>query len=157
MTRIVCPGSFDPIHLGHLDVIRRAARLFDEVIVAVTVNPSKTPMFSLDQRLELIRLSCAELGAVRPEAFGGGLIAEFCREQGATALVKGLRHGGDLDYETPMAVMNRELTGVDTVYLGADPAHVHLSSSLVKEVFSLGAEIENFVPAPVAEALAARR
>lgn len=155
MNRVVCPGSFDPLHNGHVDIITRASALFDEVIVAVSTNPAKTYRFDLDTRLGLCRESLAHLDNATVLPMGGGLLAEFCRQHGAGALVKGLRSGLDLEYELPMATMNRHLTGVDTVFLPTAAASGHVSSSLLKEVSALGGDIDQFVPEPVLRALAA--
>jgi pantetheine-phosphate adenylyltransferase len=153
MRRAVCPGSFDPIHLGHIEIITRTARLFDEVIVAVATNYSKKYLFTLDQRLEMTREVFTGLDGVIVLPMGPGLLAEFCHEQGASAIVKGLRNGSDLDYETPMAVTNRMLRGVETVFLPAEPRHAHLSSTIVKEVHSLGGDVTDMVPRVVARRL----
>ena len=153
MRRAVCPGSFDPLHKGHVEVIVRAANLFDEVIVAVSDNPAKRYRFSTERRLELIRATVSGLAGVRAQAMGPGLLAEFCREVGAGAIVKGLRNGPDLEFETPMAAMNRHLTGVETVFLPADARYVHLSSSLIKEVNGLGGDVSALVPTAVLSAL----
>ena len=157
MRRAVCPGSFDPLHKGHLEVIARAASMFDEVVVAVSDNPAKRYRFSTDERLELIRASVQGLAGVSAEAMGPGLLAEFCREIGAGVIVKGLRNGTDLEFEAPMAAMNRHLTGVETVYLPADARYTHLSSSLIKEVHGLGGDVREFVPAVVHARLEATR
>lgn len=115
MLRAVCPGSFDPLHHGHVEVIARAANLFDEVVVAVSVNPAKTYRFPMEQRIEMIESTFASLAGVVVKPMGTGLLAEFCRENGANAIVKGLRNGTDLEYEQPMATMNHHLTGIETV------------------------------------------
>lgn len=153
MRRAICPGSFDPVHLGHVAVIRRAARLFDEVIVAVATNPHKRHRFDEATRLRLVREALADQPAVSVAPLGAGLIAEYATRHGAVALVKGLRNGADYDYELPMATMNRALGAVETVFVPGDPGLLHLSSSLVKEVHSLGADVSGFVPRPVLEAL----
>jgi pantetheine-phosphate adenylyltransferase len=146
MRRAVCPGSFDPIHNGHIEVISRAAGLFDEVIVAVSTNYSKKYRFTLEERLEITGEALAHLPGVSIEYMGQGLLAEFCRSHGAAAIVKGLRSSHDLDYELPMATMNKQLTGVETVYLPAESTYQHLSSTLLKEVSALGGDISGFVP-----------
>lgn len=153
MSRIVCPGSFDPVHNGHVDVITRAARLFDDVIVAVSTNPAKTHRFGLDQRLALCEDALSHLDNAVVLPMGAGLLADFCRQHGATALVKGLRSGHDFEYELPMAAMNRHLTDVDTVFLPSSAESAHISSSLVKEVAALGGDIRPFVPPAVLRAL----
>ncbi|ACZ31295.1 pantetheine-phosphate adenylyltransferase [Xylanimonas cellulosilytica DSM 15894] len=157
MSIAVCPGSFDPFTLGHLDVVRRARALFDGVVVGVAKNAGKTGLLSLDQRVELVRAALAADPAtadVRAEVVPG-LVVDFCRDVGATALVKGLRGGGDLDAELPMALVNRHLSGVETVYLPADPAFAHIASSLVKDIARHGGVIEDLVPDGVAPAVRA--
>jgi pantetheine-phosphate adenylyltransferase len=144
--RCVCPGSFDPVTNGHVDVVRRASTLFDEVVVAVLTNPAKRPLFSLEERLELLHDSLAGIGGVRVEAVSGGLLVDFCTQVGAAAIVKGLRSGTDFAYELPMALMNRHLTGVETVFLPGTPEYEHVSSSLVKEVASHGGDVSGLVP-----------
>jgi len=167
--RCVCPGSYDPVTNGHLDVVRRAAGMFDEVVVAVLTNPAKRGLFSLDERLALIDAALAESSnssdasgdhlrsRVRVETMDGVLLVDFCRRVGAAAVVKGLRSGTDLAYELPMALMNRHLTGLETVFLAGDPTLSHVSSSLVKEVALLGGDVSALVPSAVHEALVARR
>ena len=154
--RAVCPGSFDPVHLGHVAVIRRAARVFEEVVVAVASNPHKRHRFDEATRLRLVREALADEPAVTVRPLGTGLLAGFAADHGAVALVKGLRTGADYDYELPMATMNRDLGGVETVFVPGEPALLHLSSSLVMELHALGADVGPFVPAPVLEALRAR-
>ena len=156
MRRAICPGSFDPLHLGHCAVIHRAARLFDEVIVAVSTNPNKTHRFSEDTRIELVREVFADEPAVVVEPLASGLIADYAERREAVALVKGLRNGADYDYELPMATMNRSLTGVGTVFLPGEPSLLHVSSSLVMEVAALGGDIASFVPDPVLRAIERR-
>jgi pantetheine-phosphate adenylyltransferase len=153
--RAVCPGSFDPITLGHVDVVRRAAAMFDEVVVAVAVNPNKEGLFTVDERRELIAEAVGDLGNVSTAAFSG-LLVDWCAEQGIGVIVKGLRSDSDYAYELPMAQMNRHLTGVDTVFLTADPAHTFVSSSLVKEVARGGGDVSAFLTPEVLEALRAR-
>jgi pantetheine-phosphate adenylyltransferase len=149
MRRAVCPGSFDPIHNGHLEVIARAASLFDEVIVAVSTNPGKKYMFTLGERLEMARETLASLKGIVVEPVGDGLLAEYCRQRGVSAIVKGLRSSSDFDYELPMATMNRQLSGVETVFLPAEAHYIHLSSTLIKEVAGLGGGISDYVPRSV--------
>lgn len=155
MTVAVCPGSFDPITLGHLDVVRRAADLYDEVVLAVATNTAKATLLDLDERVDLARGAVAGLAGVRVEAVTG-LLVDFCREIGASALVKGLRNGADYDAELPMAMMNRHLTGIETVFLPADRSVAHIASSLVKELARYGGRIDDLVPEGVAEAVRAR-
>jgi pantetheine-phosphate adenylyltransferase len=141
----VCPGSFDPITLGHLDVVRRATSLFDEVVVGVAQNSAKAALLTIDVRVELARGAFASLAGVRVEPVVG-LLADFVREVGAVAIVKGLRGGADLDAELPMALMNRHLTGVETLFLAGDQSLAHIASSLVKDVARFGGEIDDLVP-----------
>jgi pantetheine-phosphate adenylyltransferase len=148
MTRAVCPGSFDPVTNGHLDIIRRAAAIFDELVVATGSNPSKSRIFGPEERLEMLRDVCAELPNVTVMGFTG-LIVDFCREIGAQAIVKGLRGGNDYEYELPMAQMNSHLTGVETVFVPTNAALGYVSSSLVKEVASLGGDVSALVPPAV--------
>jgi len=161
MQRIaVVPGSFDPVTLGHLDVIRRAARLYDELVVLVVHNPGKTAMLPPQERVALIERVIRDAGlpaTVRVDSWGAGLLVDYCRQVGATVLVKGVRSQLDVTYETPMALVNRDLADVETVLLLPDPAHAHVSSSLVRQVDALGGDVTPYVPAAVAEALAVRR
>lgn len=153
--RCVCPGSFDPVTLGHLDVVRRATTLFDEVVVAVLHNPAKQGSFPVERRLQLVRDSLpAEVAdRVRVEAFADTLLVDVCRDLDAGAIVKGLRGGTDFAYELPMALMNKHLTGVETVFLPGDPTLEHVSSSLVKEVHRYGGDVSALVPPAVMDAL----
>ena len=148
MTRAVCPGSFDPVTNGHLDIVRRAAAIFDELVVATGTNPSKSRLFEPDERLEMLREVCADLPNVTVMGFTG-LIVDFCREIDAPAIVKGLRGGNDYEYELPMAQMNSHLTGVETVFVPTNAALGYISSSLVKEVASLGGDVSALVPPAV--------
>jgi pantetheine-phosphate adenylyltransferase len=150
----VCPGSYDPVTLGHADVIRRAAGLYDEVVVAVLHNPAKHGTFTPDERRDLILDACSDLANVRVELFANRLLVDVCRDVGATAIVKGLRGGTDFAYELPMALMNRHLTGVETVFLPGDPRFEHISSSLVKEVARYGGDVSGLVSDRVRDALA---
>lgn len=146
MRRCVCPGSYDPVTAGHVDVIERASRLFDEVVVAVLPNPAKAGAFSLDERLDMLRESVQGLERVRVDAVPAGLLVDYCRGIGAIAVVKGLRGGTDFAYELPMALMNRHLTGLETVFLPGEPRLEHVSSSLVKEVAAHGGDVAGLVP-----------
>jgi pantetheine-phosphate adenylyltransferase len=152
MRRAVCPGSFDPVTNGHLDIFGRAAALFDEVVVAVGVNKSKarssSRLFSAEERLEMIAAAVRPWPNVKAQGFTG-LVTDFCREIGAQAIVKGLRGSGDYDYELQMAQMNAHLTEVDTVFLMTDPGMSFVSSSLVKEVASFGGDVSGLVPEAV--------
>jgi pantetheine-phosphate adenylyltransferase len=154
--RCVCPGSYDPVTIGHVDVIGRAAALYDEVVVAVLHNPAKRGTFTVDERVDLLGRALAHLPTVRIEPFAGVLLVDVCRDVGAQAIVKGLRGDTDFAYELPMALMNRHLSGVETVFLPGNPEFAHVSSSLVKEVAGLGGDVEGLVPAAVHEALMAR-
>ena len=152
MTTAVCPGSFDPVTLGHLDLIERARALFDEVVVGVAHNAAKRALLDVATRRALLVDAVAGIPGVRVEVVPG-LLAEFCKVAGANAIVKGLRGGADLEFEAPMAAMNRHLTGVETVYLPADTRYTHVSSSLIKEVHGLGGDVAEFVPAAVLRGL----
>jgi pantetheine-phosphate adenylyltransferase len=154
--RCLCPGSYDPVTLGHTDVIRRAAALYDEVVVAVLHNPAKRGTFTPEERRDLIVDTCADLDNVRVELFAGRLLVDVATEVGASAIVKGLRGGTDFAYELPMALMNRHLTGIETVFLPGDPSLEHISSSLVKEVAAHGGDISGLVSDRVRDALLAR-
>ncbi len=156
MTTAAYSGTFDPITYGHYDIIERASRMFPKLIVAVGLNPSKNPRFDLDERVTLIREVVKELSNVEVKGFSG-LVVDFAHENGITVLVRGVRTVGDFDYEKQMAVMNRDLySDLDTVMLAPSPQYAHLSSSLVRELASLGAPIEKLVPAAVIPALQAR-
>jgi len=153
--RAVCPGSFDPATNGHLDVIGRASRLFDEVIVAVLVNQAKAGLFTIDERIEMLREASAGYPNVRVESFQG-LLVDFCRAQGAAVVVKGLRAVSDFDYELQMAQMNVGLAGVETLFMATNPLYSFLSSSLVKDVAKWGGDVSPHVPEPVARRLVER-
>ena len=154
-THAVCPGSFDPPTLGHLDVIGRAAGLFDRVTVAVLVNPDKRGLFPLKERLELLRQTTGHLPNVGVDTFRG-LLVDYCRDHGIAAIVKGLRAVSDFDYELQMAQMNHGLTGVDTLFMPTSPAFSFVSSSLVKQVATYGGDVRHLLPDVVANALAAK-
>ena len=157
MSRIaVVPGSFDPVTLGHLDVIERAAGLFDELHVLVVHNPGKTALLPIAQRVALIEQSILEAGLpqnITVTSWSVGLLVDYCTDVGASVLVKGIRSQIDVAYETPMAIVNRDLAGVETVFLLPNPAHAHVSSSLVRQVASLGGDIAPYVPPAVARYL----
>jgi pantetheine-phosphate adenylyltransferase len=152
----VCPGSFDPVTNGHVDVVRRAAALFDEVVVAVVHNPGKRGAFAVEERVRMLWSAVEGIEGVRVDTVGAGLLVEWCRSVGASALVKGLRGGTDYDYELPMALMNRHLTGLETVFLPGEPALGHVSSSLVREVAAHGGDVSALVPPTVWQALRTR-
>jgi pantetheine-phosphate adenylyltransferase len=153
----VCPGSFDPITLGHLDIVRRARRMFDVVVVGVARNAAKSALLEPQERVELARAALAddsETADVRVELVPG-LLVDFCRDVGAVAVVKGLRGGADFDAEQPMALMNRHLTGVETVFVPGDQRYAHVASSLVKDVARYGGPIDDLVPPGVGDAVRA--
>ncbi|MFP4311678.1 MAG: pantetheine-phosphate adenylyltransferase [Nitriliruptoraceae bacterium] len=152
---VACPGSFDPVTYGHLDVIERAARHFDEVVVAVLLNPSKQGLFTVEERIALLEAELSEHANVRVESFQG-LLVEFCVARGISVVCKGLRAVSDFEYELQMAQMNRRLARIETVLLPTSPEHSYLSSSLVKEVARLGGRIDHAVPPRVADAVRAR-
>jgi pantetheine-phosphate adenylyltransferase len=153
--RVVCPGSFDPVTNGHLDVITRAAQLYDEVIVAVFRNPKKVALFSTEERLELLREVTKPLDNVRVERFEG-LIVDFCKAHDISAVVKGLRAVTDFDYEMQMAQMNYNQAGVETLFMTTNPLYAFLSSSLVKEFAKFGGDVTGLVPQVVLDALKER-
>jgi pantetheine-phosphate adenylyltransferase len=156
MRRAIYPGSFDPITNGHLDVIERARKLFDEVIVAVAYNEQKQPLFSLEERLELLRVTVGELDNVQFAPMPG-LLVEFAMQRNATAVVRGLRAVSDFEFEFQMALMNRKLEArVETIFLMPKEEYTYLSSRIVKEIARLGGDVAKFVPPPVAEALRKR-
>jgi pantetheine-phosphate adenylyltransferase len=153
MSGAVCPGSFDPVTLGHLDVFERAAAQFDEVVVAVLVNPSKNGMFSLDERLEMIAECTTHLPNLRAEA-SSGLVVDFVKSRGLNAMVKGLRTGTDFEYELQMAQMNKHIADVDTFFVATAPRYSFVSSSLAKEVARFGGDVSELLPESVNRRLA---
>ncbi|MEZ5119332.1 MAG: pantetheine-phosphate adenylyltransferase [Candidatus Nanopelagicales bacterium] len=155
MRRAVCPGSFDPVTNGHLDIIRRASKLFDEVVVAVLINKKKQSMFTVDERIELLQEVTADCPNVRVDAFHG-LLVDFCATHEIQAIVKGLRAVSDFDYELQMAQMNYQLSGVDTVFVSTNPLYSFLSSSLVKEVATYGGDVSGLLPGVVFDRLRER-
>ena len=155
MRRVVCPGSFDPVTNGHLDIISRAAQLYDEVVVAVMLNPNKTSLFTAAERVELIAEATKKLDNVRVDRFEG-LIVDFCRENDISAIVKGLRAVSDFDYEMQMAQMNYNQAGVETLFMTTNPLYAFLSSSLVKDFAKFGGDVSGLVPANVLERLNSR-
>ncbi len=154
MSRIaVVPGSFDPVTLGHLDVIERAAKVFDEVHVVVVHNPGKQALLPIAQRVALLEESILDArisGSIVVTSWSVGLLVDYCTDVGATVLVKGIRSQIDVAYETPMAIVNRDLVGIETIFMLPNPAHAHVSSSLVRQVASLGGDVSPYVPDPVA-------
>ena len=148
MQRVVCPGSFDPVTNGHLDIVSRAAGLYDEVWVAVLVNITKHSLFTVDERVEMLREVTKSYGNVRIERFHG-LLVDFCAANGITAVVKGLRAVSDFEYEMQMAQMNYRLSKVETLFMTTNPLYAFLSSSLVKEFARFGGDVSGLVPATV--------
>jgi pantetheine-phosphate adenylyltransferase len=155
MRRVVCPGSFDPVTNGHLDIISRSARLYDEVVVAVLVNQSKAGLFSLDERLSMLREVTAPLTNVRVLQFQG-LLVDFCKANDVDGVIKGIRAASDFDYELQMAQMNVGLAGVETLFMATNPLYSFVSSSLIKDVAKWGGDVTPHVPELVAERLHVR-
>ncbi len=156
MRRAVCPGSFDPVTNGHVDVITRAAALYDELVVAVLVNPGKAGLFSVDERMALLRDAVADVPNVTVDSFQG-LLVDYCRSNDIPVIVKGLRAVSDFEYELQMAQMNRELAGIETLFVPTAPQVGHLSSSLVKQIATFGGDVSRLVPAGVLDRLLAKR
>jgi pantetheine-phosphate adenylyltransferase len=153
MRRAIYPGSFDPVTNGHVDVIERARKLFDEIIVAVAHNDEKQPLFTLEERLDLLKTTVGKIDNVRIAHFDG-LLVDFAQEQKASAVIRGLRAISDFEFEFQMALMNRKLAGqVETIFLMPKEDYTYLSSRIVKEIARLGGEISQFVPAAVAKGL----
>ncbi|HIZ55790.1 MAG TPA: pantetheine-phosphate adenylyltransferase [Firmicutes bacterium] len=153
----VCPGSFDPITKGHLDIITRAGKLFDQLIILVSVNQEKHPIFSLEERLDLINTAVAHMQNVHVDILRDGLLADYVRQVGACAIVKGLRAVSDFEYEFQMALANKRLyPNAETIFLTASSEHMYLSSSLVKQIAGYGGNIADFVPESVAEKISQR-
>jgi pantetheine-phosphate adenylyltransferase len=148
MRRAVCPGSFDPVTNGHLDIIARTAPLFDEVVVAVLVNKSKKGLFSPQERMEMLADAVAPHAGVRVDSFDG-LLVDYCRSHGVSAIVKGIRAVSDVEYELQMAQMNHALTGVETLFMPTAPEFSFIKSSLVKEVAAYGGDVAHLLPGPV--------
>jgi pantetheine-phosphate adenylyltransferase len=153
--RAVCPGSFDPVTNGHIDIVSRASALFDEVTVAVLINKSKKSLFTVDERIDMLTEVCGAFPNVKIDSFHG-LLVDFCRERDIQAIVKGLRAVSDFDYELQMAQMNSSLAPVETVFVPTSPEYSFLASSLVKEVATFGGDVSSLVPPLVLERLAAR-
>lgn len=153
MTRVLYPGSFDPIHNGHLEIIGTASRLFDEVVVAAMRNPQKgEPLFGLDERREMLEESVAHFGNVRVTMFAS-LVVDLAKEQGADFIVKGLRAVSDFESELQMAQMNHEVAGVDTLFIPSASAHSFLASKLIREIARFGGDVTGMIPPPVAKRL----
>ncbi|MER7847178.1 pantetheine-phosphate adenylyltransferase [Kitasatospora sp. NPDC096077] len=155
MRRAVCPGSFDPITNGHLDIIERASKLYDVVHVVVAINPNKQGMFTIEERIGLIEEVAAPFGNVVVESHQG-LLVDYCRERGIPAIIKGLRAVSDFDYELQMAQMNHGLTGVETLFVPTSPTYSFLSSTLVREVASYGGDVSHLLPETVHRRLVER-
>jgi len=153
--RAVCPGSFDPVTNGHLDIIGRAANLYDELVVAVLINKSKSSLFSVDERIAMLTEVTAEYGNVRVDSFHG-LLVDYCRDNSIPVIVKGLRAVSDFDYELQMAQMNRGLAGVDTLFMPTNPEYSFLASSLVKEIATYGGDVTELLPDSVHKQLLSR-
>ena len=156
MSGAVCPGSFDPVTLGHVDILERAAAQFDEVVVAVLINPNKQGMFDLDERIAMIEESTTHLPNLRVES-GEGLVVDFVKARGLTAIVKGLRTGTDFEYELQMAQMNKHIANVDTFFVATAPQYSFVSSSLAKEVAMLGGDVSALLPESVNRRIRERR
>ncbi len=155
MKRAVCPGSFDPMTLGHLDVVARASELFDEVVISVLVNTTKASLFTVEERIAMIKPVVAKYPNVRVDSWSG-LLVDYCKQNGIVAIVKGLRAVSDFDYELQMAQMNLQLEKVDTLFLAATPIYSFLSSSMVKEIARYGGDVSSLVPAEILPKLKAR-
>jgi pantetheine-phosphate adenylyltransferase len=154
MAIAVYPGSFDPFTYGHLDIATRAAKMFETTHIVVVHNPAKNPRLTTEQRVELItEILKNKPGNFVVSSLDTGLLVDYCESLGADALVKGVRTNVDLDYELPMAQVNRDLSGIETIFIPADPTHGFVSSSLVKQVFDLGGDISKYVPTEVVKAL----
>ena len=155
MHKAVCPGSFDPVTNGHLDIIARASKLYDEVTVGVLVNKTKNGLFTLDERMDMVRETTAGYGNVIVESFDG-LLVDFAAARGIPVIVKGLRAVSDFDYELQMAQMNHSLAGIETLFLSTNPLYSFLSSSLVKEVATYGGDVSGLIPEIVLKRLTQR-
>ena len=155
MRRAVCPGSFDPVTLGHLDIIERASRIYDEVVVAVLVNQKKASLYTVEERMDLLSEVTATYGNITVDSFRG-LLVDYCGEHSISVIVKGLRAISDFDYELQMAQMNHGLAGVETMFMTTNPLYSFLSSSLVKEVATYGGDVSGLVPPLVYTSLVER-
>ncbi|MEW2357417.1 pantetheine-phosphate adenylyltransferase [Spirillospora sp. NPDC029432] len=145
MRRVVCPGSFDPVTNGHLDIISRASRLYDEVVVAVLINKTKQGLFSIEERIEMLEEVTKEYGNVKIDKWHG-LLVDFCRQNDIPMIVKGLRAVSDYEYELQMAQMNHRMAGVETMFMSTNPLYSYLSSSLMKEVVKYGGDVSGLIP-----------
>ena len=155
MRRVVCPGSFDPITNGHLDIIERASSLFDEIVIAVLVNQTKSSLFTVDERIEMIKEVTTKYKNVRVDSWSG-LLVDYCKANQISTIVKGLRAVSDFDYELQMSQVNLQLQGVETLFMATAPSHSFLSSSLVKEIASHGGDVSAYMPAAIVSKLKSR-
>ncbi len=152
MKRVVCPGSFDPITFGHLDIIKRASSIFDEVVIAVLVNQTKKTLFTVEERISMIQEVTKEYPNVSVDSWSG-LLVDYCKQNDIPMIVKGLRAVTDFDYELQMSQINLQLQGVETLFMSTAPAHSFLSSSLVKEIASFGGDVSSYIPAVLLDRL----
>ena len=152
MKRVVCPGSFDPITFGHLDIVERASSIFDEVVIAVMVNQTKKTLFTVEERIEMTKEVTSKFPNVKVDSWSG-LLVDYCKKNDISIIVKGLRAVTDFDYELQMSQINLQLQGVETLFLSTAPAHSFLSSSLVKEIASHGGDVSSYIPAVLLERL----
>ena len=152
MKRVVCPGSFDPITFGHLDIIERASSIFDEVVIAVMVNKTKQTLFTVEERMEMTKEVTGKFPNVKVDSWSG-LLVDYCKKNDVSIIVKGLRAVTDFDYELQMSQINLQLQGVETLFLSTAPAHSFLSSSLVKEIASHVGDVSSYIPAILLERL----
>jgi len=155
VNRVVCPGSFDPITFGHLDIITRASALFDEVVIAVMVNKTKKTLFTVEERMEMAKDVTAAYPNVTVDSWSG-LLVDYCKANSINTIIKGLRAVTDFDYELQMSQMNLQLQNVETLFMSTSPSHSFLSSSLVKEIASYGGDVSSYIPAPVLTRLKTR-
>ena len=156
MKKAVCPGSFDPITNGHIDIIKRAAELFDEVTVLVVTNPDKKCVFSPEERCELIKKATEGIEGVKVDSFSG-LLADYVKQNGISAIVKGIRSSSDFEYEFQMALANRSLApNAETVFITADPQNMYVSSSLIRQIAGFGGDVSDFVPKNIVEEIEKR-
>ena len=152
MKRVVCPGSFDPITFGHLDIVERASSIFDEVVIAVMVNKTKQTLFTVEERIEMTKEVTSKFPNVKVDSWSG-LLVDYCKKNDISIIVKGLRAVTDFDYELQMSQINLQLQGVETLFISTAPAHSFLSSSLVKEIASHGGDVSSYIPAVLLERL----